>query len=347
MTVFLVVDGIQCFPHEPSTKATPLYTLLRCGIISASNLLKNYLLFRNIADLVNQSNPFVITCCSCTIATPINDFILPSPQKRIFLPVSALDGFKIFKPTTQISRQLVQDMGGHGRALEILNDFKDLDDYSKIMNGVIAALDAKYPSWSDNSDYFLPLLRVILSRYPLSNKSSKIPELGVTVDEICGLGLFDYCQEEKILMCPYVWLILMARKTGNKFIQKFVHCQIESMDAQFVPDTYYLPTWQQWEKFNGIFHCLKSKVFKGQKVSLRKFHAGALCNLPRTLKMSVKQLQYVQSSKQIDTKNISMNQKIRHDKGNILVFFYSVIFSFIYSTLLIHLFYRYKHCWKL
>lgn len=42
LTIFLQVDGIQCFPHKSSTMLSPLYKLLRYDIVFVSNMLKNY-----------------------------------------------------------------------------------------------------------------------------------------------------------------------------------------------------------------------------------------------------------------------------------------------------------------
>lgn len=257
-------------------------------------------------------------CCSCTIVTPINDFLLPSPQLRIFLPVAALDGFKIFNPASEVSRQLIRDMGGHGRALEILNDFKELDDYSKIMKEVVIRLERKYPSWLKNARYFIPLLRVILSGYPLPYTDTKIPDVNYTVDQICELGLFEYHQQDQRLICPYVWLIFMASRTPDKLIQKLIFGQIESVSGQITPDAYYLPTWQQWEKFNGLFHCLKSIVFKSDEsksVPFEQYHSGALLNLEPNSRIFVEKLEYVQLSERLDTKKILSTVKIHHEKG--------------------------------
>src|SRR5688500_3025216 len=100
--------------------------------------------------------------------------------------------------------------------VEILNNFNELEDYSQLMNEVVFALKIKYPSWFDNPSYFLPLLRVVLSGYPLLEPTTKIPDSPFTIDEICSFGLFEYHQDKQILVCPYIWLIYMATQSSDK-----------------------------------------------------------------------------------------------------------------------------------
>ncbi|KAN0068179.1 putative crinkler family protein [Elaphomyces granulatus] len=100
-TIILVIDGVQNIFDNPLFRAT----------VTA------------IGDLTAQG-PFVIPCSTATSSTDIHDAFGLSSRPRMYLPVEPLEpqrinGALIFNPDP-LTKILVDDCGGHGRALEIL-----------------------------------------------------------------------------------------------------------------------------------------------------------------------------------------------------------------------------------
>jgi len=143
----------------------------------------------------------------------------------------------------------------------------------------------------------------------------KLPGLDITVDDLCDLGLFEY--HETRIRCPYVWLLLLCKRSPSNFIRKFIRGHLESIATKFELDdgAYFLPHWQHWEIFNGLFRCLKSLVFDGQTVLYSQFHHGALLNVDPDFQIKVKKLRYVKSSQQINTKE-ALNLVVKHELGD-------------------------------
>jgi hypothetical protein len=66
----------------------------------------------------------VIPCCTATSSTEIHDAFGSSSRPRIYLPIEPLEpprinGAPVFNPDP-LTKILVEDCGGHGRALELL-----------------------------------------------------------------------------------------------------------------------------------------------------------------------------------------------------------------------------------
>jgi len=76
-----------------------------------------------IGDLIAQG-PFVIPCCTATSSVEIHDAFGLSSRPRVYLQVEPLESPQInAAPVFQmdsLTKILVNDCGGHGRALEIL-----------------------------------------------------------------------------------------------------------------------------------------------------------------------------------------------------------------------------------
>ncbi|KAF9404151.1 hypothetical protein BGZ76_007091, partial [Entomortierella beljakovae] len=75
-TVVLVVDGIQSFMTHPSD-----------GLNKGS---KFYSALANIGDLA-LGKSFITVCCTATVSTPVDQFLVYTHRKRIVLPVASLD----------------------------------------------------------------------------------------------------------------------------------------------------------------------------------------------------------------------------------------------------------------
>ena len=105
MTVLILVDGIHALSHTNGMTQT----MMKQGIDS-------------VVALVNAGPYFCIGVFAATFYTPLEQTLAASPQKRISLMLSAIDGHVIIPSNNPLVRLLVDDMGGHGRALEKLKE---------------------------------------------------------------------------------------------------------------------------------------------------------------------------------------------------------------------------------
>ncbi|KAF9343633.1 hypothetical protein BGX26_005433, partial [Mortierella sp. AD094] len=115
-TVILVIDGLQSFidgPNDGQNRDSKFYRALT-----------------NIADLA-LGDVFLITCCTATVSTPVDRALAFTHRKRVVLPVASLNPPFILQSGTRvlvfdmddhITKVLMGDCGGRGRALESLQE---------------------------------------------------------------------------------------------------------------------------------------------------------------------------------------------------------------------------------
>ncbi|KAE8971528.1 hypothetical protein PR002_g26798 [Phytophthora rubi] len=102
MTVILCVDGLQQLVYD-GTKSCAFYRVLA-----------------TICGFLNSSRAFAVCVCSATMEIPVERALSYSSQWRVYLSPPVLRGEDVLKPRTKFEKRLVDDMGGHGRALETL-----------------------------------------------------------------------------------------------------------------------------------------------------------------------------------------------------------------------------------
>jgi hypothetical protein len=128
LCVILLIDGLQHLPHDSGSKTSMLYR----GI-------------RSVSDVLNSCPAFFIAAISATISEPFNVYLASSSQLRI----------RVTLPHIQISYGdavkdlLAADMGGHGRALECLDEvLSSLDEnalsFEDVVSKVVKNLKRKY-----------------------------------------------------------------------------------------------------------------------------------------------------------------------------------------------------------
>jgi hypothetical protein len=111
LTVVLAVDG--------------LHKLLR-----DDNNLTFTSVLTMIISLVNGAPEFVIACVAAAILAPI--LRASAGQLKILLLPPSLDGSQIIRSTDPLIHLLVSDMGGHGRALEALQECVRLSIFNSV-----------------------------------------------------------------------------------------------------------------------------------------------------------------------------------------------------------------------
>jgi hypothetical protein len=235
-----------------------------------------------IASLHFASGPFIVTCCTAIISMPIHNFLASSTQLRVFLPVTPLQPPKISDipvfNNSPITKLFIDDMGGHGRALETLGEIlgsRDLKEvnFTDLINDVRSTLIKHYSGWLFNTDYLRPMFRVILSHTPISKKDTI---LGLNGEEIkvyqliqFGLIRFESSDSDQIigyLSCPYIWLWIMAHANHenvndpllrNWDFAYYKEVLNESGELSIPPGCQY---WKHFEYFVAQFRSLKSDI---------------------------------------------------------------------------------------
>jgi hypothetical protein len=308
-TVILVVDGMQQLIENKDD-----------GLKSGSQF---YRTLTSVADLA-LSGVFVIPVCTSTITGPIDDTLKGFTRNRIYLPVSSLQPpnyqqgdnlVPVFK-NDEITNTLVEDCGGHGRALEILNDCLDGHSIEEcnvdtLMNKLRHELTIKYRDAIFGSiEYARPIARAILTR-SLLNKYKHVPKTDKTPDELVGGGLIRFEQiegsSEGYLTAPYIWFwifVEMSQQRGDPILRDWELALLNPVTSLQAKE------WQSFEKFVASFRCIKSAVIEEfELTSISEVHAGARLNGDVQFKNYNLQLEIAEHH--ADTKSTA-NKCVRH-----------------------------------
>lgn len=318
MTVLLLVDGMQELPHEAPSKQSKFYTALKA-----------------ISDLVNgcsksKEYPFVIACCSATFHNPVSHMLAGSNQRRVEIVLPPLDGKMIFSQYIEdpLISLLVDDMGGHGRALEALwiclSQFKASNiSLEALMGRLRTELTRRYATWTDPTFLLplVPLLKAVLTRQKFQNLSVVLPGSNYTVDDHVKLGLFRWNMQNQTLECPYILVWLLSAHCGDKDLENVLLGDYKSEQHNMNPQQCGtgMQGWMHWEEFVARFRCLKSHVFEGSTVQWSELHAGAQFGPGAEELVKVEKLQLVCATQQYSTDTGDNNMLIKHEMGSSLL----------------------------
>ncbi|CAG8558329.1 3630_t:CDS:1 [Racocetra fulgida] len=315
-TVILVVDGL----HNTMSDR-------------GDGLNKNSLFYKTLSNIGDLSlgKTFVISCCTATTAGPIENFIVNSLRKRVFLPVSSLkpptityDGITkdVFDVSNPIIKLLVSDCGGHGRALEVLQDSLSRDNInnlniSDLMGSLRNTLENLYKkAFSYTSDEAKQIVRAVLTHklldlyQPIEIKSTLTP------DKIIRTGMFRF---EKVgnsnygfLTMPYVWFWVMVEQFADRDDLQLQHWKLDDYEEHLSKNDKSLATgycsWQNFEHFNASFRCLKSRMLnEGEITSISEIYRGTKLN--GDIRFKNHHLQLDTASLQVDTRSNRSNSE--------------------------------------
>ncbi|GMF33686.1 unnamed protein product [Phytophthora lilii] len=254
VTVIFCVDGLQ---H------------------AQNNITENFDLTRvlsSICDVLQSSTPFIVCVCSATVCKPISEVLAHFSRPHVHLLPPPLRGHEIVNARTRIEKQLVDDMGGHGRALEVLQQvmpryshLKNVDSAS-ILDVVYMELNRRYnlQDLFTNETNRREVSVAILSRRRY-NEYEPIGGTNMTVDGLRSFGLFRHTLEKR-LECAFI-IPMMLIKSIPKVIG-----EVDNFE-------YHITTsglsWQRFEQFVAFYRRVKSIAFYGYPVLLSEFHAGA------------------------------------------------------------------------
>ncbi|CAG8447929.1 3563_t:CDS:2, partial [Gigaspora rosea] len=309
VNVILVVDGMQQLMDNKDD-----------GLNSDSRF------YRTLSSIGNLSfsGIFIIPVCTSTITGPIESTLKYSHRKRVYLPVASLQPPKyrqgdnlipVFK-SDEITSTLVEDCGGHGRALEALNDClagRNIEEcnINTLMNDLRHNLtemyrDAIFGSVRDAR----PVARAILT-LRLLDLYTPVPNTNKTPDEFAGSGLIRFEQVNQnspkgYLTAPYIWLwifVEISHEQGDPILRDWEFAVYREQRALLNPvSSLQVKSWQSFEKFVASFRCIKSAVIEEDELTtISEVHAGARLN--GDIKFKNHNLQLEIARHQTDTKS--------------------------------------------
>ena len=337
-TGILVVDGIQkaiTWDSDRINKQSGFYGFLNeIGDLSLKS--------RDHSETEGgklRQTPFILTCVTATYLGPAHQFLVESHRKRVYLPLNRLDAPTWKDDNSEVlnddpgTRLLLNDVGGHARAIEAIAD--ELARYrngsqpniSELANAILIKLKDRYNEViSMMGDNLLPVVQRILSRQPVRLQGF-IPESDLRWEHITAPGLlwfekiegasgyeFNY-DTSGYLVAPYIWLWLLARLLPPENTDHL--CQfLREWEFNDYQQLLYLQTgrghagkatWQNFETFCCYFRILRSLGFgDGQEVEFKRLHSG--CNKLRDDKNTIvvnRHLNYAEAAHQYSTKATS------------------------------------------
>ncbi|KAI9994776.1 hypothetical protein PInf_011607 [Phytophthora infestans] len=275
-----------------------------------------YTAFASLCGLVNASKCWLIVICAATITQPVDEFLAVSPQWREMLQTTSLerpkingrDVFDTFNDGNEaLTQLLVDDMGGHGRALEelfkvMLRNQGQAFEFIPVMHNVLAAIRQAYPAIVAQMQSMKQAFLAVISRQWVDGNSL----FGnLTLDQVisCGLIRLDGTR----LQCPFILFMLLE-----------THDIPWNKPATYAPADRLedLKPWQRWEHFNCKFRALKSQAFAQEEPVLwTDIHHGARFGDGCNRRVIERQLTYALADKRMPTKTEGF-QKGRCSCGN-------------------------------
>jgi hypothetical protein len=298
-TGILVVDGIHNAITEPDdgrNKNSTFYGLLaQIGGLS--------LMLRDPSETKEgtlREAPFIMTCVTATCFGPIQRFLADSHRKRVYLPLNRLqpptwkNNNSLVFNDSPITRLLVNDVGGHARAIELIADELAKHEngaqpnIADLANDIYAGLRDRYSeALFLLDDHTLPIAQCILSRRQI-RLQDKIPGSDLKWEDVVSSGLIWFERAKTnynygtrgYLVAPYIWLWMLARLPPSenterlcRFLRTWKFNDYEEL-LQLKTDQ-ESPSWQSFEVFCCSFRILRSLGFEdGQEVPLKLLHSG-------------------------------------------------------------------------
>lgn len=290
LTVIFCVDAVQSaggdvdYGEQVKTKTSPMRL-----VVAALNSM--------VLKSGNEKNPFCVVCVSATADEAFTKWA-SSATKKIHLPLCRLDPSEIFKGVAVNQdlrlRTVIDDMGGHPRALEKLfqvlvkteagsaddkrcmniDDLTDGWDPLFVMSSVGEQL---MQSYSRSFDWGKPLLEcVFLGVKVLTTDSINIGTRSVYIQDILGGGLVFHDALTSRLSAPFIFLFTVLYKDPRfqRYLQQLyiavTQVNIERLTGDDLSD--------EFERQVAIFWYVRTQFFRGQTMSWKELHSGARFN---------------------------------------------------------------------
>jgi hypothetical protein len=229
--------------------------------------------FRSVVEAVSAtviSHQFVVGAIASIVGCPIKDVFGNGHQTRVMLQPPLLSSPASVLPDNDDIPQLAilrDDMGGYGRALEILAEVLDRMRASrsrlsssllKLSLEVQLAFETAYDGWLESPgiiDFLEPLLEAIVSRKPFKARSDVVVSPW-TVDSVCSLGLVQWRGSGPLIAPVFLLLMLKSRLPADSNLHRLADGYDKLQGASDAGHW-----WQDFEVFVADFRAIKAKAF--------------------------------------------------------------------------------------
>ena len=188
-----------------------------------------------------------------------------------------------------VQHVLVNDCGGHGRALEMMVDV--FDDYpASIGPNVKFMVAGKLKTLygrnvvPENEEDQVAIIKAVLTNQRLSRYQC-IPATNLTPDTICQSGLIGFEGVEPgasvgYLRVPYIWVLTLCMLHSNPLVDELQLFDYQDFWAKYNPTMPGQFSWSDFEKLMVKIRKLKSHVFHdGAEITVGDMHAGGVMTL--------------------------------------------------------------------
>lgn len=231
---------------------------------------------------------FIIGAISAILGGPISAVFCRSQQARVYLSPPALPSPELVVPDTLWTGAdhrglalLRSDMGGYGRALEVLHDVLSKGGapvaWQALADCVTHKLLETFDAWLLSpgvAQVRESLLEAIVSRRPFSSAADVVAGAW-TVDTVCSLGLVQWhgsVGDPRPLDAPFILLLMLRQKLcaeGPLYQLALGYDKLETGSRAG-------NRWQDFEVFVAAFRAVKASAFRGHGwVPLADLHYGA------------------------------------------------------------------------
>ena len=255
--------------------------------------------FREAVDAISAavcSSQFIIGVVAATSGLQLEELFGKSKQERVFLRPPLLSHPELVAPDDAAFPALYilrDDMGGHGRALEILATLvhgrkagTGVQSISDLSSAVQSKLLKSYSDWM-NVQPLEALLGAIISRRLFMSLSDLVVG-DLTVDNVRELGLVQW-RARGPLVAPVILLLMMKSNLSGRSLLTRLASGYNKLEFGSRSGNW----WQDFEEFVAVFRAIKLKAFRGLGwVSMAQLHHGASLSTAsqalfvRTLKLS-------------------------------------------------------------
>ena len=262
--VFLLVDGIR-----------------RLGVREADTSS-----FRAAVDAISAAvceRQLIIAAIAATSGLQLEGLFGESKQARVFLRPPTLPHPEFVvpdDPSFPALRVLRDDMGGHGRALDILAKLvlaRNTPGQVQTIEALSAAVQSQLRS--DFSDWLTVqplenLLEAIVSRRPFNSLSDFVVD-GITVDRARELGLVQWAGSMSgpgPLVAPVILLLMLQSNLPGGSLLTHLASGYNKLEFGSRRGNW----WQDFDVFAADFRAIKAKAFRRSGwVSAAQLHYGA------------------------------------------------------------------------
>lgn len=244
-----------------------------------------------LGDLAQDHHGFMIVCGTSIASGPIGEYLISSRRRRIVLPCRPLepptiDHKPVFNIKDIVQEVLISDCGGHGRALELLDDIFPIlqgDIGPEVKCLVARKLLERYGGTLPNENDGMAIIKAVLA-HRCMRSNEYVPRTNVTPDEVCQNGLIHF---EKVnpdswnslgyFKIPYIWLLVLCiTNRKNDFLdelQLLDYRDFRVKDQSTVSGGF---SWPDFESLMVKIRKIKSHVFNdGEWATVEDIHQGA------------------------------------------------------------------------